>query len=326
MKSNDNVRVFGHSLLIHFGSTGESQAISTIDLDSRGVSFSLSPVEKIITAQLHDSGAVVPIESFATEQLANAGYQYLQGQLKRYMRQRRCAAWYKGAIRWVFGPLLAFVFVVSVNTAVTTSLVNRSVASSAPTLAVQQQGLPPSGQVADSSSRPLAEATRTAKPRPDSKLLANALRDGVASNKYSVQLSSGSKGSLYVFSDPLCPYCQRLEPQLEQLMADYTVHVFPVSVIGGNASQKQLGPMLCGTPDARAGLWKQAIAGGSDKETTSCDQAAEVLEANNEFFRAMLFDGTPVIVNEHGKEFPTTQRATAENIKQWLVASAGVGQ
>ncbi|MHC8403563.1 DsbC family protein [Pseudomonas sp. MDT1-17] len=325
MKSNDNVRVVEHSMLVHFGSTGESQTISTIDLATQGVSFCLQKNEKAITVQRHGSDVVQTIESFGTEQLASAGFAHLQHQLNRYAKKRRLTAWYKGAIKWVLSPLLAFILVVSLNAAVTAAVAPGAVPAGQPPVAVQHSDLPPA--LPPAIQPPVAEvAPRSVKPRPDSKLLINALRDGVATNKYSTQLSNGPKGELYVFSDPLCPYCQRLETQLEKLTGDYTIHVFPVSVIGGDDSQKQLGPMLCSEANARAGLWKQAVSSTREKQSASCEQASEVLAANNEFFRAMLFEGTPVIINAQGREFPSNQRATAENITQWVATSAGANR
>ncbi|MDQ0655232.1 DsbC family protein [Pseudomonas cedrina] len=328
MKSNDYVRVVEHSMLVHFGSTGESQTISTIDLASQGVSFCLQKGEKAITVQRHGSDVVQTIESFGTEQLASAGFAHLQHQLNRYAKKLRLTAWYKGAIKWVLSPLLAFILVVSLNAAVTAAVAPGVVPAGLPPVAIQHSDISPELAVASmASERRAAESLPTpAKPRPDSKLLANALRDGVAANKYSIQLSSGPKGDLYVFSDPLCPYCQRLETQLEKLTDDYTIHLFPVSVIGGDDSIQQLGPMLCSEANARAALWKQAISSSREKQPASCEQASEVLAANNEFFRAMLFEGTPVIINAQGREFPSNQRATAENITQWIATSAGANR
>ncbi|MNJ26523.1 disulfide isomerase/thiol-disulfide oxidase [compost metagenome] len=318
MKSNDNVRVVGNSMLIHFGSTGESQAISTVDLATPGVSFCLQKQERSISVQRHGSGVVQTLEVFPTEQLASNGFANLKQQLDSHARKRRLTAWYKGGIKWVIAPVLAFIFVVTLNTAVTAAVVPGGV----PQVPVQHPALPPALNSAPQLPA-AAVAPRSEKTRPDSKLLANALRDGVAASKYSIQLSSGTKGDLYVFSDPLCPFCQRLEKQLDQLTADYTIHMFPVSVIGGEDSQKQLAPVLCSATEARAELWKQAISGNREKQVTSCDQATEVLEANNEFFRAMLFEGTPVIVNSLGHEFPSNQRASAENISDWVAESTG---
>lgn len=328
MKSNDNVRVVEHSMLVHFGSTGESHTISTIDLATQGVSFCLQKGEKAITVQRHGSDVVQTIESFGTDQLASAGFAHLQHQLNRYAKKRRLTAWYKGLIKWVLGPLLAFILVVSLNAAITAAVAPGSVPAGLTPVAVQHSDLSPEPAIVSKASERLAAESviEPVLPRPDSKLLANALRDGVAANKYSIQLSSGPKGDLFVFSDPLCQYCQRLETQLEKLTDDYTIHVFPVSVIGGDDSAKQLGPVLCSEANARADLWKQAISSTREKQPAPCEQASEVLAANNEFFRALLFEGTPVIINAQGHEFPSNQRATAENITQWIATSAGANR
>ncbi|MEB0221367.1 DsbC family protein [Pseudomonas sp. AB12(2023)] len=320
MKSLDCARLFEHRIFIHFGSTGESRTVSTLRLDE-GISLKLGSDGKCIVAIYHGTDVWLPIESFSSEQLALAAFTNLQSLVKRYARYRQLANACKTVIRWFLAPVVGFMVVLALNTAVTSVIVGNHLPTVSPPIPATLSGVavrPPQ------SSGSAAMTTASAKPRPDSKALSKALHDGVAANKYSVQLSNGPKGTLYVFSDPLCPYCQRLESQLEKLSADLTVQVFPVSVIGGEDSKKRLAALFCGGTADRGAAWKESIAGRHPSgEAIDCDNLNEVLAANNEFFRAMLFAGTPVILNEQGIEFPANQRAEADNIKSWVVGNSG---
>lgn len=109
-------------------------------------------------------------------------------------------------------------------------------------------------------------------PKPaDPKVVREAIKAGVATGKYSVKLSEGAKGTVYIFSDPSCPHCQKFEPELEQLAADHTVEIFPVSVIGGEGSAKPIAQMLCAPVEQRASMWK-AIAKGRPIEGPVCEE------------------------------------------------------
>lgn len=313
MKNSDIVRPFETSLFVQFGFTGESGNVSTVRLD-QGVTFSLE--DKVIQARYHDgAGNLFVVERFSSDSLAVSAFSRLQAAVTRYARLRRVGAVARSLIKWGVGPAILATLALAMNMAATRVVgadgTAAQVAASAPPLVP----LPPSSPVpANSAAASPATAARPAD-------LARAMVDGIKSGKYSVQLSKGSKGTLYVFSDPLCSHCQSFEPELERLAKEYTVHVFPVSVIGGEDSLRPLGKLLCAKPDARVGLWKKSV-NGETLPGDSCADGAAAVEANNQFFRVMRFAGTPTVINQVGEQTPDTVLHTADAIKRWLASSA----
>lgn len=223
MKSNDIIRPFEKSLLVQFGSTGELQHVSTLRLD-QGVTFIRSG--NTIEARYHDgTGEAFVVERFSSEPLANTAFHNLQAALKRYARVRRFAGYWKAAVKWGFAPLTVAVLALGINMAAT-----RAVGGSAGGIGAAGAApmVPLPSNLGTAAVQPPIARPAVASPAE----LALAMADGAKSGKYAVQLSKGSKGTLYVFSDPSCPHCQDLEPELDKLAKDYTIYIFPVTVIG----------------------------------------------------------------------------------------------
>jgi TrbB protein len=162
------------------------------------------------------------------------------------------------------------------------------------------------------------------KPNPE---LAALLEKGAKTGDYSFTLGGDiktvdkSKETLYVFSDPLCPRCQDLEPLLEQLSADYRVEIFPVSVIGTpvtiEASSNLVKNVLCTAPDSRSAAWTKVMRDPSTP-TVDCEAGPIALRNNIDTFHAYKFIGTPAIVRNDGASFDLTKKKSAESITRWL--------
>lgn len=309
MKSNDIIRPFEKSLFVQFGSTGELQHVSTLRLE-QGVTFIRSG--NTIEARHHDgAGEAFVVERFSSEPLANTAFHNLQAALKRYARVRRFAGYWKATVKWGFGPLAVAVLALGLNMAATRAMGGAAaggvgVAGAAPMVPL------PSNLGAAVTQQPIA---RPAVASPAE--LARAMADGANSVKYAVQLSKGSKGTLYVFSDPSCPHCQDLEPELDKLAKDYTIYIFPVTVIGGEASTHRTAKLMCSKPDARAALWKKIVQ-GDDLPNAECAEGTDVVARNDQMFRVMRFFGTPTIINAAGEQTPDSIPNTADAINQWM--------
>ena len=297
MRSKDIVRLFEHSVLIEYGVTGETGSISTLRLDE-GVRF--ANVGDTIQAYFVNDHKPVLVERFASDALAKAGFQNLQTIVRRYVRLRRIRNFLKKSLIWGAAPVIGLIFALSMNMALTRGFV------------ASAQTVPPA-----SSAMPLPAST-SAEPSPvppsDSEL-AKAMADGVKAGRYSILRAAGKKAPVYVFSDPLCDYCRRLEPELEKLGRDYTIHIFPVSVVGGSQSLSRVNKLMCNKPEIRGGLWKEAIA-GQIPIGPGCADGDAAIEANNKIFSAMGFAGTPTIISENGEQVPEFETAAA--IANWL--------
>lgn len=310
MKSNDIIRPFEKSLFVQFGSTGELQHVSTLRLD-QGVTFIRSG--NTIEARYHDgAGEAFVVERFSSEPLANTAFHNLQAALKRYARVRRFAGCWKATVKWGFAPFAVAVLALGLNMAATRAMGGAAaggigVAGAAPMVPL------PSNLGAAAVQQPIAARPAVASPAE----LARAMADGAKSGKYAVQLSKGSKGTLYVFSDPSCPHCQDLEPELDKLAKDYTIYIFPVTVIGGEASSHRTAKLMCAKPDARGALWKKIVQ-GDDLPNAECADGADAVARNDQMFRVMRFLGTPTIINAAGEQTPDSIPNTADAINQWM--------
>ncbi|WP_387691523.1 hypothetical protein [Photorhabdus sp. RM71S] len=156
---------------------------------------------------------------------------------------------------------------------------------------------------------------------------AQSLQKAAASDRYTVSLSSGHPRTLYVFADPLCPHCREIEPTLEALTRDYNVEIFPVSVIGKQASSKEIIPVLCATPDKRASLWQSLFPGdsrpaSSQKQgnvmTTSCSEGEHALAINDRAFGYYQLPGTPQLLADDGREIPFSALTSDDTLTRFI--------
>ena len=313
MKSNDIIRPFEKSLFVQFGSTGELRHVSTLRLD-QGITFIRSG--NTIQARYHDgTGDALVVEHFSSESLATTAFQNLQAALKRYARVRRFAGFWKAAIKWGFAPLMVAVLGLAVNMAATRALgglpaggIGIGVGGAASMVPLPNN----LGALQQPIARPAVASPAQ---------LAQAMADGAKSSKYAVQLSKGKRGTLYVFSDPSCQHCQDLEPELDKLAKDYTIYIFPVTVIGGEASSHRTAKLMCAKPGARAALWKKIVQ-GNDLLNAECADGTDAVTRNDQMFRVMRFLGTPTIINAAGEQTPDSIPNTADAINQWMSAAA----
>lgn len=159
------------------------------------------------------------------------------------------------------------------------------------------------------------------KPNPE---LASLLQKGVKAGDYAFSLGpvkQSDKGTLYVFSDPLCPRCQDLEPLLEKLSADYRIEIFPVSVIGTpttiDASSRLVKTVLCELPESRGVVW-QKIMRDPNIPNAECEAGPIALKNNIDTYHAFNFIGTPALVRADGASFDLTKRKSVESVARWL--------
>ncbi len=304
MKNTDTIRLFENSLYIQYGVTGELQSVSALRLD-QGVTFTKEGSS--ISARYHNAESSFLIERFASDTLAHTAYHHLQRMVQRHARHRSVAKTCKSLMLWGALPIIGFMFMLVLNLALT------RVAGSAPLGALPM--------VADAHAAPATMPILAPPPPVPSNAveLARAMADGAKAGKFSVAYSFGRKGTLYVFSDPSCPSCRDLEREMVKLAKDYTIHVFPVSVIGGIPSASRLGKLMCARADARAPIWKRVIA-GAVPSGDACSDGANAVSANDQIFRTMGFLGTPTIINAMGEQFPDTSPTTSVAIQEWMKA------
>jgi protein-disulfide isomerase len=102
--------------------------------------------------------------------------------------------------------------------------------------------------------------------------------------------------TLYVFTDPQCPYCKEFDRTLASLGAEWSVRVLPVGFKPG--SMQMADAALCAKDPAQA--WKYTIQGRSVNESQSCYRSAK---KNTETFALLGMTSTPSTLRGDGKLF-----------------------
>lgn len=310
MKSTDSVKNDKCYFHIDFSTTGETQVHTILNIEQ---DISLLKVDKSIIAEIHSTGKRIIIETFSSEQSLNRAYGYLQDKIKRYRRLNKFSNYFKGFVKWVLLPIVGLVLVLAINASV--ALKNIPVQNQPVLQAIENT--PIASTTNTTSSVQVPSQPVPTRQVPASSELAKALEDGIKTGDYSIPLSTSGKERLVVFSDPLCPHCKHLEPALEKLAEEFSVYVFPVSVIGGEQSREQITKVLCAAPDSRKALWDLAIEDETIKDK-ECPEGSEALASNEKIFKIMGFEGTPTLINGQGQQFPISQSITYESIKKWL--------
>nr|WP_263472513.1 DsbC family protein [Pseudomonas sp. AU10]MCV2226944.1 DsbC family protein [Pseudomonas sp. AU10]WKV17796.1 TrbB protein [Pseudomonas sp. AU10] len=158
----------------------------------------------------------------------------------------------------------------------------------------------------------LPEATR--------RTLPEKLHNAAERKFFTVDYSSGHGRTLYVFADPSCPNCQRVEPLLQAAASEYNVVIFPVAVIGREQSIAAITPVLCMPPEQRKAAWaalfdvgrdglnlgeKKDASGdvdaGAGLQPGKCDLAEKALGINEVAYQAYRIPGTPWVISDDGR-------------------------
>jgi thiol:disulfide interchange protein DsbC len=119
------------------------------------------------------------------------------------------------------------------------------------------------------------------------------------------------KREIYLFEDPDCPYCRKLEEQLPKV-DDVTLHVFlyPLTSIHPHAYEHALG-IWCSKDRAKA--WADKMLKGIDPPPAKCDNP---LDRNVALGDKLHIDGTPTLILANGR--PHSGTLTAEELERLL--------
>ena len=125
---------------------------------------------------------------------------------------------------------------------------------------------------------------------------------------------------IYVFSDPDCPFCRRLEPELDKL-DDTTFYIFPYPIdqLHPDAGRKARSIWCEGDETARAALWHRAVTSTETIATRECDNP---VKRNLALGESLGIQGTPTLVAADGRMLPGM--LPAQGIEDWLNAKKAV--
>lgn len=325
MKNRDRIRQYDSALHVHFGSTGERRAVTALSLND-SVQVRLDGKRLLWSNPTQGANHECLLEEFGSEALAGNAFEAMQHALDRFTRRRVLFSRVKGAVKWGLLPALGLIFALGLNmyAARMTGITSQAAAGNPGQVNEQpvynpgatQPGFVPPQQSQNLKNMQLGNIPGLP-PAADPSIVKQAISAGTKAGKYAVQLSQGGKGTVFVFSDPSCPHCRNFEPELEKLSADYTIQLFPVSVIGGPESSTAIAQMLCAKPEDRASYWKKMVK-GDRIDAATCPEGEAAVAANDQIFRKLNFLGTPTVVNTSGEQTPLTLPNTARAISQWL--------
>jgi len=122
------------------------------------------------------------------------------------------------------------------------------------------------------------------------------------------------KEVLYMFSDPDCPYCRRMQAQLEKLR-DVTLYVFlfPLASIHSDAVRKSESIWCKSGDDEKWALWRSITVDDAQVPTATC---INPLAKNASAAETLGVRGTPTLISSDGRMLPGF--ATSERIQTWL--------
>jgi thiol:disulfide interchange protein DsbC len=98
---------------------------------------------------------------------------------------------------------------------------------------------------------------------------------------------------LYVFSDPACSFCRRLEPELAKLQ-DVTIYTFVIPFQGRQLPQS----VLCSSDPAKA--WHALMLNGDSSSLAANADCPSALDRNVQLARQLGVSGTPTLFYADG--------------------------
>lgn len=117
----------------------------------------------------------------------------------------------------------------------------------------------------------------------------------------------------YVFSDPGCPSCRKLEQNLSQQVPGFKQVVIPVAYRTG--SMDLAAAVMCAPKDQQVKAWKDAVEFNRSPGPV-CDEGVKKVKANMAIFEASGFDATPTMVSPRGAFI--TGAGSFDQVSFWL--------
>lgn len=126
--------------------------------------------------------------------------------------------------------------------------------------------------------------------------------------------------TLYVFSDPECPYCKQLEQNLADL-SNVTIYTFLFPLEGLHPKAKGKAVAIWCAQD-RAGAWQALMQKGVEPQAQGAD-CANPVDRNIVLAGRFGITGTPTLIAADGRKLPGA--ASADRIAQWLDSGSSSG-
>jgi len=130
-----------------------------------------------------------------------------------------------------------------------------------------------------------------------------------------VRVKGNGARKIFLFSDPDCPFCKQLEPELDKLdnVTIYTF-IYPIVSLHGDAPRKSEAIWCSADAKSRADLWRRVVTKGERIDTKEC---ASPIQRNVALGESLKIRGTPTLVSADGRQLPGA--AGKDRLEAWLV-------
>lgn len=169
--------------------------------------------------------------------------------------------------------------------------------------------------------------------------LPGKLHNAASRGLFTVPLSSGHARTLYVFADPECSNCRRMERHIETAAGSVNVVIFPVTIEGQQSSLNALTPVMMLPEAKRAAAWKQLFAADAGvsvpgaqaassavADQTQAEMARGAIGVNEVAFRAYRLPGTPWTISDDGRYVPQGVLSSPAALEAFLNGGQHDGQ
>ncbi|WPM86273.1 hypothetical protein QNH14_23800 (plasmid) [Apirhabdus apintestini] len=182
------------------------------------------------------------------------------------------------------------------------------------TTALEAPQIEPPVAVPPPAAAPLAPAIKESSNN-SLAIRAASLKKAADSGRYTIDLSSGRTRTIYVFSDPLCPHCQEIEPTLEALTRDYNVVIFPVTLVGKQDTvaavslfyvPHPISVRRCGNHSSEQTVTSLSPTASKETAPDSCTDGQHAISINDRAFDYYQLPGTPQLIADDGRNIPLT--------------------
>lgn len=113
-----------------------------------------------------------------------------------------------------------------------------------------------------------------------------------------IKISEG-KHKIYVFSDPDCPYCKRVEASLNQV-DDVAVYVFPYPLVSLHPNAENVAINIWCQPD-KSKAWRDYVEHTQLPSSLTCENP---ISKNIQLAETLGINGTPALIFEDGTLVP----------------------
>ena len=113
------------------------------------------------------------------------------------------------------------------------------------------------------------------------------------------KVKGGGSRKVAVFSDPDCPYCRRLEKDIDKI-SDATIYIFLFPIEQLHPKAAEISRAIWCAPD-RVKAWDEYMLKGIVPKSPKCDNPVEKIVA---YGQSKKINGTPTIFFSDGKRVP----------------------